>query len=65
VAEYDGRLYILDGPHRASAARQTSTKVIVKLIKDIWNHKGHLNNIDEVLESANNVEHDRLEQRRR
>ncbi|WP_371918023.1 hypothetical protein [Pseudomonas sp. Irchel s3h14] len=26
VAKNDGKLYILDGHHRASAARQTSTR---------------------------------------
>ncbi|MGH8424634.1 MAG: RHS repeat-associated core domain-containing protein, partial [Pseudomonas fluorescens] len=65
VAENDGKLYILDGHHRASAARQTSTRVIIKLVRDVASHRGSLNSIDEVLESANNVGHDRLEHRRR
>jgi len=65
VAENKGKLYILDGHHRASAARQTSTRVIIQLVRDIARHKGALNSIDEVLESASNVGHDRLEHRRR
>lgn len=65
VAEYDGKFYILDGHHRASAARQTATSVIIKLVQDIKGHKGTLNSIEEVLESANNVGQDRLEHRRR
>jgi hypothetical protein len=65
VAENDGKLYILDGHHRASAARQTSTKVILNLVTDIAGHKGNLNSIDEVLKSASNTGHDRLEHRRR
>ncbi|MHC8349864.1 RHS repeat-associated core domain-containing protein [Pseudomonas sp. RT4P38] len=65
VAENDGKLYILDGHHRATAARQTSTRVIIKLVRDIAGHRGTLNNIDDVIESASNVGHDRLELRRR
>lgn len=65
MAEYDGKLYILDGHHRAAAARQTSTSVIIKPVNDIKGHKGILNSIDEVLESASNVGFDRLEHRRR
>lgn len=65
VAEHNGNLYILDGHHRAAAARQTSTDVIIKLVTDIKKHKGTLNTIEEVLESAANTGHDRLEHHRR
>lgn len=65
VAQKEEKLYILDGHHRASAARQTATKVIINLVRNIARHKGTLNSIDEVLESSSNVGHDRLEHRRR
>jgi len=39
--------------------------VIIKFVTDIKEHEGNLNNLDEILESANNVWHDRLEHRRR
>ncbi|MDI3398693.1 RHS repeat-associated core domain-containing protein, partial [Pseudomonas sp. V88_4] len=65
VAEHNGNLYILDGHHRAAAARQTSTDVTITLVTNIKEHKGILNSIEEVLESAANVGHDRLEHHRR
>jgi hypothetical protein len=65
VAEHNGDLYILDGHHRAAAARQTGTKVTLMLIKDIAGHKTTSNSIDDVIDSARNVGFDRLEQRRR
>ncbi|WP_210559093.1 MULTISPECIES: RHS repeat-associated core domain-containing protein, partial [unclassified Pseudomonas] len=65
VIEHDGNLYILDGHHRAAAARQTSTNVTIKLITDLKTYNGALRSIEDVLESANNVGLDRLEHRRR
>jgi hypothetical protein len=65
VLEHNGNIYVLDGHHRASAARQTGTKVTLRFIKDIARHKGTLNSIDEVIDSAKNVGFDRLEQRRK
>jgi ParB-like chromosome segregation protein Spo0J len=65
VAEHQGTLYILDGHHRAAAAKQTATPITIKLITNIREHKGKLNTIEEVIESAENVGHDRLEHHRR
>ncbi|QKV65467.1 RHS domain-containing protein [Pseudomonas sp. 43A] len=65
VLEHDGNLYILDGHHRAAAARQTSTNVTIKLITDLIKYDRTLNSIEDVIESANNVGLDRLEHRRR
>ena len=65
VIEHDGNLYILDGHHRAAAARQTSTNVTIRLITDLLKYDRTLNSIEEVIESANNVGLDRLEHRRR
>jgi ParB-like chromosome segregation protein Spo0J len=65
VVEHDGNLYILDGHHRAAAARQTSTNVTIKLISDLKTYNGALRSIEDVLDSANNVGLDRLEHRRR
>ena len=38
---------------------------IIKLVRDIADHRETLNSIDEVLESVSNAGHDRLEHRRR
>ncbi|WP_414891847.1 RHS repeat-associated core domain-containing protein, partial [Pseudomonas serboccidentalis] len=65
VIEHDGSLYILDGHHRAAAARQTSTNVTIRLITDLTKYDRTLNSIEDVIESANNVGLDRLEHRRR
>jgi hypothetical protein len=65
VIEHDGNLYVLDGHHRAAAARQTSTNVTIKLITDLQAYNGALRSIEDVLESANNVGLDRLEHKRR
>ncbi|WP_077430624.1 RHS repeat-associated core domain-containing protein [Pseudomonas sp. C9] len=65
VVEHNGNRYIVDGHHRASAARQTHTKVSIVLIKDIVSHHSIFNSIDEVKESADNVGHDRLVRARR
>jgi hypothetical protein len=65
VAEHNGEFYILDGHHRAAAARQSSTKVSIRLITNIRDHRGSLDSIEEVIESATNVGNDRLEHRRR
>ena len=65
VLEHNGNRYIVDGHHRASAARQTHTKVSIVLIKDIESHHSIFNNIDEVRESADNVGFDRLARPRR
>ena len=65
VIEHDGNLYILDGHHRAAAARQTSTNVTIRLITDLLKYDRSLNSIEEVIESANYVGLDRLEHRRR
>ncbi|MEN5326736.1 RHS repeat-associated core domain-containing protein [Pseudomonas sp. TWI549] len=65
VIEYDGNLYILDGHHRAAAARQTATNVTIRLITNLNTYNGSLKSIEDVLDSANNVGLDRLEHRRR
>nr|WP_242487312.1 RHS repeat-associated core domain-containing protein [Pseudomonas sp. TH15] len=65
VVEHQGTRYILDGHHRAAAAKQTATPITIKLITNIREHKGTLNTIEEVIESAENVGHDRLEHHRR
>ncbi|MHC8319416.1 RHS repeat-associated core domain-containing protein [Pseudomonas sp. GB2N2] len=65
VVEDNGNHYIVDGHHRASAARQTHTKVSIVLITNIESHHSIFNSIDEVKESADNVGLDRLVRRRR
>ncbi|SEN53054.1 RHS repeat-associated core domain-containing protein, partial [Pseudomonas sp. ok272] len=65
VVESGGGFYILDGHHRTLAARQALSRVSIRVIVDIKVHKGSLNTVDEVLESASNVGLDRLERRRR
>jgi RHS repeat-associated protein len=65
VVEHNGSRYIVDGHHRASAARRTQTKVTIVLIKDLAGHHGTFNALDEVMESADSVGHDRLMRPRR
>ncbi|EJN20393.1 RHS repeat-associated core domain protein-containing protein, partial [Pseudomonas sp. GM79] len=65
VVEHNGSRYIVDGHHRASAARRTHTKVTIVLIKDLVGHHGAFNALDEVMESADSVGHDRLMRPRR
>ncbi|UMY51733.1 RHS repeat-associated core domain-containing protein [Pseudomonas azotoformans] len=65
IVEHNERRYILDGHHRASAARQTHTPVTLKLITDIYSHKTTFNSIEEVIEASNAVGLDRLDRPRR
>jgi uncharacterized protein RhaS with RHS repeats len=65
VVEHNGSRYIVDGHHRASAARRTHTKVTIELIKDLVGHHSAFNTLNEVVESADSVGHDRLMRPRR
>ncbi|MHA4968083.1 RHS repeat-associated core domain-containing protein [Pseudomonas extremorientalis] len=65
ILEHNERRYIVDGHHRASAARQTHTPVTLKLITDIYSHKTTFNSIEEVIEASNAVGLDRLDRPRR
>ncbi|WP_353631449.1 RHS repeat-associated core domain-containing protein [Pseudomonas canadensis] len=65
VVEHNERRYIVDGHHRASAARQTHTPVTLRLITDIYSHKSTHNSIEEVIEASNAVGLDRLDRPRR
>ncbi|MFS1523915.1 RHS repeat-associated core domain-containing protein [Microbulbifer sp. 2304DJ12-6] len=60
VVEYNGQRFIIDGHHRAAAARRTGTKVNVNVVDDIANHPSSFNSIDDVLKSADSVGPDRL-----
>ncbi|SDS12681.1 RHS repeat-associated core domain-containing protein [Pseudomonas prosekii] len=66
VVEHEGERYIVDGHHRASAARRTHTPVTIKLITDIAAHKKSIfTTVEEVKESADSVGLDRLTRPRR
>ena len=65
VVEHNEQRYIIDGHHRASAARQTHTPVTIKLIKNIENHKSTHNTVQDVIDSSNAVGLDRLDRPRR
>ncbi|MFK9007799.1 RHS repeat-associated core domain-containing protein, partial [Pseudomonas pergaminensis] len=65
IVEHNERRYIVDGHHRASAARQTHTPVTLKLITDIYSHETTFNSIEEVIEASNAVGLDRLDRPRR
>jgi RHS repeat-associated protein len=60
VVEAEGKRLILDGHHRAAAARRTGTKVDIKVVKDVKSHPSSWNTIEEVLSDAVNVKPDRL-----
>jgi RHS repeat-associated protein len=66
VVEHDGSYYIIDGHHRAAAARRTHTPVSIRLITDLkeYGNKNYATTED-VLESAKYVGNDRLERPRR
>ncbi|MCF5055317.1 type IV secretion protein Rhs, partial [Pseudomonas syringae] len=65
VVEYEQRRYIIDGHHRAAAARQTHTPVTIELIRDIKSHKAAFNSIKDVVDASNQVGLDRLDRPRR
>lgn len=64
VVEHNGQKFIIDGHHRAAAARRTGTGVKINVIDDIAGHNSSFNNIDDVLDSAKNVGFDRLRDRK-
>jgi uncharacterized ParB-like nuclease family protein len=66
VVEHEGNYYIVDGHHRAAAARRTHTPVSINLVKDLkaYGNKNYAT-LDDVLDSAKNVGNDRLERPRR
>ncbi|MCS3417545.1 RHS repeat-associated protein [Pseudomonas sp. BIGb0450] len=65
VVEVNGQRYIIDGHHRASAARRANTPVTIKLIENLNSHKGTLKSKDDVINASNAVGLDRLERPRR
>ncbi|PRB89203.1 RHS repeat-associated core domain-containing protein, partial [Pseudomonas cedrina] len=65
VFEYNEQRYIVDGHHRAAAARQTKTPVTIKLIQNIGDHNSSFNSTQDVIDASNAVGLDRLERPRR
>jgi len=65
VVDNNGQLIIIDGHHRAAAARRTNTRVNVNIVTDIKNHPSSFNNIDEVIKAAETVGPDHIKPRRR
>lgn len=64
VVEHNGQRFIIDGHHRAAAARRTGTPVNVNVVNDIKGHRSNFNSIDDVLDSAGSVGPDSLKPRR-
>ena len=56
----NGDMYIVDGHHRAAAARITGTKVKLNVIHDIQNHPSGYKSIEEVINDSFSVRRDRL-----
>ncbi|MFT0477077.1 RHS repeat-associated core domain-containing protein, partial [Pseudomonas antarctica] len=65
VVEYNEQRYIVDGHHRASAARQTHTPVTIKLIQNIGTHESSFSSTKDVIDASNAVGLDRLKRPRR
>jgi len=65
VLEHNEQRYIVDGHHRASAARRTRTPVTIRLIKDLDSHKSSFSSTKDVVDASNAVGLDRLERPRR
>ena len=60
VVEHNGQRYIVDGHHRAAAARRTGTNVNVNVVDDIANHPSEYNSVNDVVRAADSVGLDRL-----
>ena len=65
VVDNKGQLIIIDGHHRAAAARRTNTRVNVNVVTDIKNHPSNFNDINDVIKSAETVGLDQLKPRKR
>ncbi|WP_416364936.1 RHS repeat-associated core domain-containing protein [Pseudomonas sp. NFX183] len=65
VLEHNERRYIIDGHHRAAAARRTHTMVTIKLIENIESHESVFKNTKEVVDASNTAGLDRLNRPRR
>ncbi|MBL7230236.1 MAG: RHS domain-containing protein, partial [Pseudomonas sp.] len=65
VIEYNEQRYIIDGHHRASAARRTHTLVTIRLIDNIENHHASFSSINDVVNSSKTAGPDRLERSRK
>ena len=57
VVVHEDNIYIVDGHHRAAAARRTGTPVDINIIPhdQLPNHHSSYNSIDDVVNSANSV----------
>jgi len=64
VVQHKGQQFILDGHHRAAAARRTGTKVDVNVISDVAGHKSNFNSVKDVVKSAGSVGTDSIKPRR-
>ena len=60
VKDKIGNMYIIDGHHRAAAARITSTQVKVNIVTDIVNHPSSYESIEEVINDALLIGRDKL-----
>ena len=60
VQDENGQMYIVDGHHRAAAARVTGTKVEVNIVHDIENHPSSYESIEEIINDSFSVGRDKL-----
>jgi uncharacterized ParB-like nuclease family protein len=60
VVEHNGQYYIIDGHHRAAAARRTSTAVDIRVVDDVANHPSSYKSVEEVVRDAQLLGPDRL-----
>lgn len=65
VVQHNGKNFIIDGHHRAAAARRTGAQVDINVVDDIAGHRSNFNNLGDVLKSAETVGPDRLRPPRR
>lgn len=60
VKDEDGNMYIIDGYHRAAAARITGTRVKINIVTDVANHPSSYKSIEEVINDALSIGRDKL-----
>ena len=60
VVEHGGQFYIIDGHHRAAAARRTGIAVDIRIVRDVASHPSNYRSVNEVVYDAQLIGPDRI-----